>query len=108
MARRSQFDLWLDTFQPIRNHLALPGDERGFDGCLFETFGKEVNHVVDIANSPDAHRVWTVVEADNGKWYIASGYHYVNRVGYLITAIPLDTANPIHVRRYMEKDVLYL
>ena len=71
-------------YTPIKNHL---DDNAGWDGCMFETFGDEVQHVCNTSNDPDtAKRVWTVVEGDTGKdlWIIA-GYHYVNRIGYLIT-----------------------
>lgn len=34
--------------------------------------------------------LWTVVEGDNGKWYICHGFHLVNREMYLITEIPWE------------------
>ena len=78
-------DDFLARFEPIPNHL---DDGRGFDGCLFETFGSELAFVHQmVASAPG--RVWTVLEAD-GVLSIESGYHYVNRLGYLVTrhAVP--------------------
>jgi len=37
-----------------------------------------------MANHPDA-KIWTLVEAE-GNWYIMEGWHYVNRLAYLIEA----------------------
>jgi len=37
-----------------------------------------------MANHPDA-KVWTLIEAE-GKEYIMEGWHYVNRLAYLIEA----------------------
>jgi hypothetical protein len=35
------------------------------------------------------HQVWTVVESDDGYDFIAApGYHIVNVLGYLVTAVP--------------------
>lgn len=105
--RRSQLDLWFDTFKPIKNTLHPADDERALDGCMFETFGPELAHVQAVAKErPDC--VWTLIEAsDNDKMYIGSGLHFVNRIGYFVTEVPLDPANPLHVRRYIERDVLY-
>ncbi len=104
MGRRSQFEIWESTFKPQPNAIATT--DRGFEGKLFETFGAEHNYVQTVVKEePD--RVWTVVDAD-GKWYIAQGYHYVNRVGYLITEKPFNPDDPKQVARYQHKDVFYL
>ena len=34
----------------------------------------------------DSRNLWTIVEADaDGNLYAVSGWHYVNRIGYLVT-----------------------
>lgn len=38
-------------------------------------------------------KVWTVIEADNGKMYCATGFHIVNRIGYLLCAQPWADAD---------------
>jgi hypothetical protein len=55
------------------------------NGCLFETFGKQLEFVKNIFKaSPD--NVYTVCEK-NGNVFVQSGYHWVNRIGYFITKI---------------------
>jgi hypothetical protein len=61
-----------------------PFDENaGWDGCMFETYGEELEYVQNIERT-SSHRVWTIVESDEGM-AIISGMHYVNRFGYLVT-----------------------
>jgi len=105
--RRSQLDIWMDTFVPTKNTLNDPDAERALDGCMFETFGPELEHVRTVASARPGC-VWTLLEShDTGKQYIGSGMHLVNRVGYFITEKPLDEKDPVHVRRYLQRDVLY-
>lgn len=102
--RRTEFELWLATFKPQKNPI---NPRANMDGCLLETYGAELAHVKAVlAAEPD--RVWTIVEGDNGKWYVSQGYHYVNRVGYLISEVPYDETNVIHARRHGNKDTLYV
>lgn len=80
-------DDFLARFEPIPNHLNA---DRGFDGCLFETFGEDLAFVrATVASEPQ--RVWTLVESD-GVMSIESGYHHVNRLGYLVTRHPAEAA----------------
>lgn len=73
-----ELDAWETKYQPIQNHI----DTNAYD--KFETYGKELDYVLSIANSKPA-RVWTLVEADDGNLYIVNGYHLVNRLNYFIT-----------------------
>ncbi len=71
----------------IVNHLN-PSAGWAFDdqgGCLFETFGPEYEFV----RQQDPQQVWTLVDADDGQMAVISGLHFVNRIGYLISEIPL-------------------
>lgn len=80
MYRVIEEDDFFERFQPIQNHFDAG---HGFDGQMFETYGAELAFVRQmVASAPE--RVWTVVECD-GVMSIESGYHYVNRLGYLIT-----------------------
>ena len=54
------------------------------NGCMFETYGEEIDYVWE---QPVNH-VWTVIEGSSGAWYITTGRHLVNRIGYLITVYP--------------------
>jgi hypothetical protein len=81
-----ELDSWEDKYQPIKNHIA---SEKGEDDDKFETFGRELEYVLSIANS-EPNRVWTLVDGDDGNMYIVNGYHLVNRINYFITANAFD------------------
>jgi len=83
-----QFDAWDAKYQPIKNHFAKKR-QGNFIEDKFETYGKELDYVLSIANTEPA-RVWTLVDGDDGNLYIASGYHLVNRVNYFITKNPCE------------------
>jgi hypothetical protein len=76
-----------DTRYPlVINHLN-PNASWGFGdgpGCLFETYGEELAFV----RRQDPRTIWTFVDGDDGNQYVLSGYHFVNRIGYLISTIP--------------------
>jgi hypothetical protein len=65
-------------------------------GNMFETYGEEVKFVTEMAKQ---NRVITIIEGDGesdddeGEYapnmYYVSGYHIVNRIGYLISEEPL-------------------
>jgi hypothetical protein len=86
-----QFD---EKFTLVKNHI---DDNAAFDGCMFETYGKEVEFVREMAK---ANRVVTIIESDSDcdevdeegytmpSMYFVGGMHHVNRIGYLITEEP--------------------
>jgi hypothetical protein len=76
---RMSYEKWLAKYCPITNHLDI---NAAFDGCMFETFGVEIEFV----RAMPASRVWTLVECD-GKSFICEGYHFVNRLGYFVTEV---------------------
>lgn len=76
------YDEWVDTFKPVRNHI---DENTAFDGCLFETFGDEVVHVREVLDI-DEGRVWTLLGCD-GSLYVSAGYSVVNRLGYFVTEV---------------------
>ncbi len=67
-------------FTPVENHL---DDNASFSGCMFETYGEEVDYVFDL--SKKEQRVWTIIEGDDDKIFYTTGFHRVNRMGFLIT-----------------------
>ena len=75
-------DDFLARFKPVSNPI---DPNAGFDGCLFETFGDDLAYVRD----QDPNLVWTVLDCD-GQLAIASGFHFVNRLGYLIATVPTE------------------
>lgn len=54
----------------------------------------------DIPDGTDYHFVWTMIEGDNGKWYLSPGWHVVNRIGYVLCTQPFDDAD-------MTRDYVY-
>jgi hypothetical protein len=83
-----ELDDWEVKYQPIKNHFAQK--QRGeFVEDKFETYGQELDYVLNIANT-EPKRVWTLVDGDDGNLYIVDGYHLVNRVNYFITKNPFE------------------
>lgn len=63
-------------------------------GYLFETFGVELRFV----REQDPRRIWTLIDGDDGNLYVASGFHVVNRVGYLVSQFPVPQNVFVEVR----------
>jgi hypothetical protein len=75
-------DEFYEKYNPVKNHL---DDNASFDGCMFETYGKEHDHILTLAQDPQKkNTVWTIIEAEENLYYV-NDYHYVNRLGYLVT-----------------------
>lgn len=96
-----QFD---EQFPLVTNHLNSNaswsfGDGDG-EGCLFETYGEELEFI----RRQDPNRVWTFVDGDDGDLYVISGYHYVNRIGYLLSRDPIPDNTLIEVHIPMDSD----
>ena len=64
------YDSFVETYKPIKNHL---DDNASGDGCSFETYGSELEFVLETARE-NPNKVWTIVDA-NGKLYLTNGYH---------------------------------
>ncbi len=66
-------DDWDQTFTAVPNHF----DE---NEQFFETFGEELEFV----RQQDPEKIWTVVE-DGDYQYLMQGYHFCNRIKYVVT-----------------------
>lgn len=77
-----QEDQFWDTYKPIKNHL---DDNASLGGMMFETYGQELEFV---KSQPD-NLIWTYCD-DGDTVFISSGYHFVNRLGYLIASTPFE------------------
>lgn len=65
-------------YRIIQNHLT---ENAPFENGLFETYGEELGYVY---TQVPTKRVWTVIDSDG--WYgIISGFHFINRLGFLVT-----------------------
>ena len=53
-------DEWFDTYKPIKNHI---DENSSFDGCMFETYGDEVEFV----KAQDENRIWMYGDGDDGE-----------------------------------------
>lgn len=62
--------------------------ERNETGVL-ETYGHDLVQVKQILKDRPDH-VWTLLDGDDGT-YIVSGYHFVNRIYYIITNEPCQS-----------------
>lgn len=79
-------------YTPIQNHL---DNNASFNGCMFETYDEELEFVLTMI---DKNRVVTIIEGDNDEvnnlgepntnMYYSSGYHLVDRIGFLILDKP--------------------
>lgn len=72
-----------EKYKLIKNHL---DDNASFDGYMFETYGEELDFVFNLANT---NRVITIIESDD-KLFYTTGFHIVNRIGFLILETPYD------------------
>ena len=103
-------DAFYEYFKPYR-HPDACHDIWG--GLGLETFGKDL----DTVRKLDVSYLWTVVEggSNNDQW-ITPGYHFVNRICYLVTEkshqgidvdfrVPsrLNSLTPIGLTRQMNK-----
>jgi len=92
-----------EKFIPQINHIVREQEDEeiedndicGFSGCLYETYGEELDYVLEMANNPnEKNKVWTIIscEDDDGNENIVyqAGYKLVNRMGYLITENPFE------------------
>jgi hypothetical protein len=75
--------LTIDDFEqkyhPVKNPFR---DTWTFDGCQFETYGEDIEYVRSFE---DKQKIWTVIDNNDGWFGVVAGYHYINRIGYLIT-----------------------
>jgi hypothetical protein len=83
----SEDDFWA-KYKPILNHL---DNNASWNGSMFETYGAEYAYVYSVYKEA-SDCVWTICEED-GCLFISSGLHWVNRLGYLITAEPDESGN---------------
>ncbi len=86
-------DEFYSAYLPQQN---LFDNNASFDGLMLETYGKDYEYVKTVnALAPD--RVWTIIEDDNGNTLLVNGFHYVNRIGYVVTVRPAPEDTFINV-----------
>jgi hypothetical protein len=75
------YEQWLEQYKPVTNPFCVAP----FDGKMYETFGKELDHVHKVLEN-GKNFIWTYIDSD-GHSSIIPGYHHINRLGYFITEI---------------------
>lgn len=80
------YDEWEENYIPVENK---------YGSIAFDTHSKEDLKFLQENQYDDALNIWTLVDGDDGKLYIDSGYRFVNRMEYYITQIPRESVNQI-------------
>ncbi len=93
-----------DKRYPLRTNHLNPHATWAFGdagGCLFETFGEEL----DFVRKQHPSTVWTLVDGEDGDMYVHSGMHFVNRIGYLVSlaAVPEGVDIQVHIPMQREE-----
>ncbi len=89
MNMQNYIELAEDEFDQRFTLIVNPFDKNaGWNGCFFETYGDELEFV--RIQNPGC--IWTMIDGDDGRLWLVSGYHYVNRINYLISIeqVPAD------------------
>jgi len=97
MRKYLTYDDFLGKYHPIKNHL---DKNAGYDGYMFETFGKELEYVL-ATHQHSPQNIWTLVEGENNDMWLSPGYHFVDRLAYIITKEPVDR-NELDIEYCME------
>lgn len=77
---------FIETYKPIKNPFV---QDSSYDGCMFETYGEEVEYVKSSEFSDT--QIWAIINCENEEMWIIPGYHFVNCFGYFITEIPWES-----------------
>jgi len=84
---RISFEDWCEEYSPLINDINPNASfDDGDGGVMFETYGPELDLVLDFAKNSPRH-VWTYMDGKNYP-LVCEGYHLVNRIGYFLTMKP--------------------
>lgn len=84
------YDEWLEKYKPVQNHI---DDNASMDGKMFETYGNEELFV----RAQKESRIWTIVTGDDGDDYLVDGFHFVNRMGYMIASVSREAGASVEI-----------
>jgi len=76
-----------DDYKPKQNPL---NKNASFSGTLVETFEPEYD-LVRKQFRKNKKCIWTIIDGEDGRVYTVAGMHVVNRIGYIITAVPWES-----------------
>lgn len=74
-----------EVFKPQQNHL---DDNASFNGWMYETYGEELDYVFNLAKT--TKKVWTIIEGDDDTMFYVAGFHYVNRIGFIVCEVEYE------------------
>lgn len=81
------YNEWREKYKPIEL-------EPWSGNYLLETYG----HDLELVQETSDNRVWTLIDGDgDGRTWIVSGCHHVNRIAYIITKVPIEDGEFIEV-----------
>jgi hypothetical protein len=83
---------WHKKYKPVHNPNS--GGDPGFWGCMFETFGEDIEYMKE--NYKDNRHYWTLVDGEGIELYLFSGIHLVNRLGYFVTEEPWEESVSVY------------
>lgn len=91
-------DDFYEKFKPQTNHIVRAATTKSvanedicsFGGTMYETYGPEEAYIREI-NQKTPKKVWTVIDGDDDELHIVAGFHFVNRMGYIITEKEWET-----------------
>lgn len=78
------------TYKPVKNPFEA---DAAWNGAMLETYGRELEHVENVLKTAPG-TVWTVLDVD-GSLIASSGFHHVNRIGYIITEVPVAAGESV-------------
>ncbi|CCQ74242.1 Conserved protein of unknown function [Magnetospira sp. QH-2] len=84
------YDTWRERYRPIHNEF---DKNAPFEGAMFETYGEELCFV----RSCSPEKIWTLLDGEDARMRIGSGFHLVNRIGYFITNDPVPNGTSIEI-----------
>lgn len=82
-ANEKAYEEWFSKYEP-----EMSGGENSAVR-MYETYGNDLEEVKAV---PPGH-LWTVLDCD-GVLYLSPGFHFVNRINYVICRNPYDPDNP--------------
>lgn len=88
-------DKFFTDYKPQINHIIRvktnsdikDDDISSWSGCMYETYGEELDYIQSFFNKP--RHIWTIIEAED-ELVIQAGYWLINRMGYIITERPWE------------------
>jgi len=87
------WEQFIETYKPIENTFEANAP---LDGYMLEIYGAELDYVrAAFVNDPAT--VWTYVDGDSEYPIVTSGFHFVNRIGYVVTELPAEAGMFIDV-----------